>query len=77
MEENRETVQAWVTDKKITMPVLLDVSGEASSAWSVGYTPTVYVVGRDGRLIGRAIGNRGWTEPEGRALLQALLPLSP
>ena len=73
MEESRETVGAWVGDKKITMTVLLDPSGEASSAWSIAYTPTVYLVGRDGRLVARGIGNRGWTAPEGRALLEALL----
>ena len=33
----------------------------------------VFVVGRDGRLIAHAIGNRDWTAPEGRALLEALL----
>jgi len=73
MEEPRETVLAWVRDRKLSMDVLLDVSGDVSGAWSITHTPMVYLVGRDGRLIARAIGNRGWTAPEGRALLEALL----
>jgi len=31
------------------------------------------VTDTEGRLIARAIGNRPWTEPEGRALLDALV----
>jgi hypothetical protein len=73
MEESREKVTAWTLDHKLSMDVLLDVTGAANAAWSVAYSPTVFVVGRDGRLIARAIGNRGWMAPEGRALLEALL----
>ena len=73
MEESRETVRAWVRDRGITMDVLLDVTGDVNAAWNVTHSPMVFLIGRDGRLIARAIGNRGWTEPEGRALLDALV----
>jgi len=73
MEESRETVSAWVHAHKLTMDVLLDVTGDVTGAWHVTHSPMVFVVGRDGRLIARAIGNRDWTAPEGRALLEALL----
>lgn len=73
MEESRETVAAYVRDRQMSMDVLLDVTGDVSTAWGVTHTPMVYVVGRDGRLLARAIGNRGWTSPEGKALLEALL----
>jgi peroxiredoxin len=73
MEESRETVRAWVHDRKLTMDVLLDVSGAVNGAWGVAYSPVVFVVGRDGRLVARAIGTREWTAPEGRAFLEALM----
>ena len=73
MEEPRETVSAWVHARKLTMDVLLDVTGEVNGAWHVTHSPMVFVVGRDGRLIARAIGNRDWTAPDGRALLEALV----
>jgi peroxiredoxin len=73
MEESRETVDAWVRDKKLTMDVLLDVTGAVNNAWNVTHSPMVFLVGRDGRLLARAIGNRGWTAPEGHALLEALV----
>jgi peroxiredoxin len=73
MEQSRETVSAWVRDRRLTMDVLLDVSGAVNAAWGVAYSPEIFVIGRDGRLIARAIGTRGWTEPEGRAFLEALM----
>jgi peroxiredoxin len=73
MEEPRETVRAWVRDRKVTMDVLLDGSGAVNEAWGVAYSPAVFVLGRDGRLIARAIGNRDWTAPEGRAFFEALM----
>lgn len=73
MEEPRETVRAWVRDRKMTMDVLLDGSGAVNEAWGVAYSPVVFVLGRDGRLIARAIGNRDWTAPEGRAFFEALI----
>ena len=73
MEESRETVRAWVRDRKLTMDVLLDISGAVNGAWGVAYSPVVFVLGRDGRLVARAIGTRDWTAPEGRAFLEALM----
>lgn len=73
MEEPRDKVSAYVRDRGLTMDVLLDGTGDVNNAWNVAYTPTMFLVGRDGRLIARAVGNRAWTAPEGRALLDALV----
>jgi peroxiredoxin len=73
MEESREKVRAWVNDRKLTMDVLLDISGAVNGAWGVAYSPVVFVIGRDGRLVARAIGTRDWTAPEGRAFFEALM----
>src|SRR5690242_14103892 len=73
MEESRDKVRAWVNDRKLTMDVLLDISGAVNGAWGVAYSPVVFVIGRDGRLVARAIGTRDWTAPEGRAFFEALM----
>jgi hypothetical protein len=83
IREDRETVRRIVKSRGYAAPVLLDADAEASDTYGVRGTPTVFLVGRDGRLRGRAIGPRPWTGPEGRALLRALLdepapkPLTP
>lgn len=71
--ESREVAARWVKEKGVTPRVLLDLDGSVTAAYRVTGTPTVVLIGRDGKLVGRAVGTRGWTSPAGRALLNALL----
>ena len=71
--EGRETVAQVVAARGYTSRVLLDPAGRASEAYRIQGTPTVYLIGRDGLLLGHAIGPRPWTQASGRALLAALL----
>ena len=64
---------AWREREKVTFPIVLDPDGRTSSAYGVRATPTVFVIGRDGKFIGAASGNRAWTSPEGRAVIEAAL----
>ena len=73
LQESRETVANWVKEKGITARVLLDPDGAVTTAYRVTVTPTVVLIGRDGTLVGRGAGDRGWTSAAGRALLQALV----
>lgn len=73
MEESPEAVAAWVRSRRVSMDVLLDPPGVASRAWAITATPTTFLVDRGGRVVARAVGTRPWTEPEGRAVIEALL----
>jgi peroxiredoxin len=73
MEEPAETVTAWGRRHGVTMPLLLDRDGAVARRYQVTGTPTVYVVGRDGQLLGRAVGTKPWASASGRALVEALL----
>lgn len=73
IQGSRDTVARWVKEKGITPRVLLDPDGTVTVAYRVTATPTVVLIGRDGKMVGRAIGIRAWTSPAGRALLNALL----
>jgi len=77
IQESRDTAARWVKEKGITPRVLLDPDGSVTVAYRVTATPTVVLIGSDGKMVGRAIGTRGWTSPAGRALLNALLQPSP
>ena len=73
IEEGRRVVAGWVEKNKLTMPVLLDPPGDASAAYQVTATPTVYLIGRDGKLVAKALGTKPWTSEQGRALLSYLV----
>jgi peroxiredoxin len=72
-QEPREKVRAWVRDQRLTFTVLLDPDGQVTRAYDVTATPTVFLVGRDGRLRGTALGTKAWNSNTGRALFTALL----
>lgn len=73
-KESPEQVKRTVKERGYTAPVLLDESGDvAGLMYGVWGPPTVYLVDRQGHLVGRAAGPRPWDSPAGRRFLEALL----
>ena len=73
ISEPREVVARAVAARGYTARVLLDSAGQVADAYRVTGTPTAYLIGSDGSLLGGAVGPRPWTSPSGRALLHSLL----
>ena len=71
--ETRATVGAWVAKVGLRFPVFLDEEGLAARAWRVRSTPTVFLVDRQGRVVGTTVGTKPWTSPAGNALFAGLL----
>ena len=75
--ESADLVKKTAQERGYTAPVLLDASGEvAGRVYGVWGPPTVYLLDRQGRLVGRAAGPRAWESPAARALIEALLAAS-
>ena len=73
IQEDPVKVAAWVKQRGLTTAVLLDRDGSVSSSYRVTGTPTAFLVGRDGKLVAKAVGTKPWLSSDGRALLEALL----
>jgi peroxiredoxin len=73
MKEPKPTVEAWVRKSGVSFDVLLDPADVTTRAYGVSVTPTVFLIGRDGKLLAKSMGTKRWTGPKGRALLDALL----
>jgi len=72
--EDPDLVRRTVKERGYTAPVLLDESGDVTGkVYGVWGPPTVYLIDRQGRLVGRATGPRPWDSPAGRRLIEALL----
>ncbi len=72
--EDPDLVRRTVRERGYVAPVLLDKSGEVTGkTYGVWAPPTMHFVDRRGRLIGRAVGPRGWDTPAARKFIQALL----
>lgn len=67
-------VQRAARERGYTAPVLVDESGDLTGrVYGVWGPPTVYIIDRQGRLIGRAAGPRDWSTPAARGLIESLL----
>lgn len=73
MEESKAKVEGWLKDKDVTFTIALDRSGSVTRAYDIRATPVVFAIGRDGKLVAKAIGTKSWTSRSGRAFLEALL----
>ena len=72
--EEPDLVRRTVAERGYTAPVLIDENGDTSGRiYGVWGPPTVYLLDREGRLVGRAIGPVPWESPAARAMVEALL----
>ena len=66
----RQGIAQFLSHAGVTLPVLFDEDQEVSRSFMVRGLPTTVVVGRDGTLLGRAVGPRVWDSPEAVAMIR-------
>ena len=72
IQEDRELVARWAKGTSSSVTILLDASGATTREYGVTATPTVFVLSREGKLVGKALGSKPWTSERGHALLARL-----
>ena len=60
VDEPEARVRRFVTETRFDLPVLLDVGKRVTRGWSVRVMPTTFLVGPDGRIRYRVIGDLDW-----------------
>ena len=72
--ESAAEVGRVARERGYVAPVLLDASGDVTGRlYGVWGPPTVYLIDREGRLVGRAAGPRKWDSPAARTFVQEML----
>jgi thiol-disulfide isomerase/thioredoxin len=66
----RQGIAQFLSQAGVALPVLFDEDQEVSRSFMVRGLPTTVVVGRDGTLLGRAVGPRVWDSPEAVAMIR-------
>jgi len=56
LEEDKQTVQKFMTSKKLSLPALLDTDGRVSASYGVQSIPMKFIIGKDGNVAGAFIG---------------------
>jgi thiol-disulfide isomerase/thioredoxin len=69
----RQGIAQFLSHTGVSLPVLFDEDQEVSRSFMVRGLPTTVVVGRDGTLLGRAVGPRVWDSQESVALMRQMV----
>jgi peroxiredoxin len=60
VDEPDARVRRFLEETRLDLPVLLDPNKTVTRAWGVRVMPTTFVVGRDGRIRYRLLGEADW-----------------
>ena len=73
LQEARDVVAQFQDDFGIPFPVWIDRTGQAQRAFGVRGHPSTVLIDREGRIVGRILGERDWRSPEAHQLVEWLL----
>jgi peroxiredoxin len=71
--ESEKKVKAFKEEFELNFPILLDSDGRVGLNYAVRSIPTTYFVGRDGHLMGGALGPRDWASQTAFEFMDHLL----
>ncbi|OGP66951.1 MAG: hypothetical protein A2170_13570 [Deltaproteobacteria bacterium RBG_13_53_10] len=71
--EGLPPVKAFIEKTRYTFPVLLDPKNDTLDLFAVTRIPTTFIIDREGRMIGLALGPRNWKSPEVESILNQLI----
>jgi len=66
-------VRRFCEEKGISFPVLLDREGIVREKYEITSLPSTYIIGKDGKITGRAIGFRDWGSRAALEMIRSLL----
>ncbi len=71
--EGLKPVDGFISKHRYTFPVLLDPNGETLDLFEIKGIPTTFIIDKNGKVIGRAIGPRDWKSQEVFSLINLLI----
>ena len=72
-QETDARVKSFFDKFKLSFTALLDSSGEVGTWFDVNAFPTTFVLDKEGRIVGRALGPREWDSQASVALFDYLI----
>jgi len=73
VQENRNTVERFVKKQKMPFPVLLDRDGSVAKNYGIRSHPAHFLIDRQGKIMGTALGARDWASDANRDLIRFLV----
>ena len=73
LAEPESRIRRFLEATPVRYPILLDRDGTTARAWQARMLPATYVIGPDGKIRYRHLGELDWSSPEVREMLLKLL----
>jgi peroxiredoxin len=73
LQEGATMVRPFVEKLKLSFPIVLDAEGTISREYGVRALPVTFLIGRDGKILWRAIGGRDWESADARTYFAQLV----
>jgi peroxiredoxin len=74
LQESPKQVARFMRDFRLTFPALLDADLAVAGRYQVRGLPATFLIDRQGRIVGQALGARDWSSAPAQALVGSLLP---
>lgn len=71
--EHPEKVKKFAREYNLSFPILLDRTGDISAKYAANALPTTYIIDKEGKTVGKAIGPRKWDGDHAKDLIDELL----
>lgn len=72
LQESAERVKQFYKEHQLTFTTLLDITGDVGAALGINAIPTTFILDKNGRIIGKALGPREWEGKKSIALFEYL-----
>lgn len=76
-KESRSTVERFLKTASLRLPIIVDATGAAASAWAVRVLPSTVLIDRRARPRGVVLGELNWADAVARSLVEPLLARTP
>jgi thiol-disulfide isomerase/thioredoxin len=73
LAEPESRIQKFLDTVPLGFPILLDRDTKTTRAWQAKVLPATYIVGRDGTIRYRQVGELDWSKPQVRDSILALM----
>ena len=72
LQESASKIKQFYKEYKLTFTTLLDTTGDVGTGFGIRSIPTTFILDKNGRIIGKALGPREWESKESIALFEYL-----
>jgi peroxiredoxin len=72
LQESASKIKQFYKEYKLTFTTLLDSTGDVGAELEIRSIPTTFILDKNGRIIGKALGPREWEGRKSIALFEYL-----